>query len=427
VDLNKLRLKRPRYRTLEIAPKGTISSDSRILSISLKPDAKLDPLVYWVIGTTCALFLFDSLDLFTSSTTIRQLIIASINWGTLYQNFFPERFWTPVTSMWYHSTWEHLLGNMLALYISALWLSRVFDAKAWRLFFFIGGPLAGVAFVFTNTCLPADFAHWHGPLAAITGQANTPLAGASGGCFAMIGATLAAAVRYRIAGVKSWMQVSILFLLALPVLQFIFVDWGNAGIAGLAHQLALVFGFLLGLVPRLKSTVSILTSAPSAIVIDSVTVDDRNRLVVGTICAVTSDFDDQSDFLIKRQDYIGYNNSKPDYTLLGGNRPPDRASAVGVPLNLKLCRISSKAYRANLKRTSRAWIIFVIYIVGGAAVCQLVFAKYSAPNYPSIFVANLLFGLLIIAEFMITLRSTLRWEVPSKTPVPIEMPIGSWQ
>ena len=61
----------------------------------------------------------------------------------------------------------------------------------------------------------------------------------------MIGATLAAALRYRIAGVKSWMQVSLTFLLALPILQFIFVDWGNSGIAGLAHQLALVFGFLL--------------------------------------------------------------------------------------------------------------------------------------------------------------------------------------
>jgi membrane associated rhomboid family serine protease len=427
VDLTKLRSKRPRYRTLEIAPKGTISSDSRIVSISLKPDEKLDPLVYWVIGTACALFLFDSLDLFTSSTTIRKLIIDSINWGTLYQNFFPERFWTPVTSMWYHSTWEHLLGNMIAFYISALWLSRVFDAKVWRFFFFIGGPLAGVAFVFANTCLPADFAHWHGPLAAITGQANTPLAGASGGCFAMIGATLAAAVRYRIAGVKSWMQVSLTFLLALPVLQFIFVDWGNSGIAGLAHQLALVFGFLLGLLPRLRGTVSILTSAPSTIVIESVTVDDRNRLVVGAVCAVTSDFDDEGDFLVKRQDYIGYNNTKPSYKLIGGNRPPDRAPAVAVALNLKLCRVSSEAYKAILKRTSRAWIIFVIYIVGGAALCQLVFAKYSAANYPSIFVANLLFGLLIIAEFMLTLRSTLKWDAPSLAPLPTEMSIGSWQ
>ena len=433
LDSKKLRFKKHKYRTLEIAPLGTISSDSRVITVDLKPDATLDPLVNWCLGSITAVFLFLSLDSVTNSQTVRNWIIDSMNWGTLYLPFFPNRFWAPVTSMWFHGSWEHLFGNMVGFYVAALWLSRVYDSKAWRYFFFLGGPLAGIIFVYLNHCPPADFAHWHGSLAAITGEPNTPLAGASGGIFAMIGATLAAALRYRIVGIKSWMQVSVPFLLALPLLQFLFVDWGNSGIAGLAHELALVFGFILGLFPRLKGAVTIITSCPEAIGVDSVTVDDRYKQTVGACYYVLPLFDDEKDFLLKKQDFIGY-KSIPAYKLLGGKRPVEGAIGYVVPLHVVASKLPDEVYKNILLKTRRAWVTAAIYIVLISAVSQWLFAKYSAPNYPSIFLANILFGVIMMIESFLGLKIFLQWQPPQQAVVDgsprsgteFKLPLGSW-
>jgi hypothetical protein len=224
----------------------------------------------------------------------------------------------------------------------------------------------------------------------------------------MMGAALAAAVRYRIARVQSWMQIGLLPLILLPLMQFICVDLGNAGIAGLAHQLALAIGFVLGLLPRLNGPVTVITSRPEAIDVDSVTVDDLNKQVVGVVYRVSPQFDDDKDFLVKKQDYLGH-NTVPTYKLLGGKRPVAEAEGQIVPLNVMPVKLADEVYKKVLRAVVPMSIVIVLAL---SALSQALMSKYSSPLYPSIFVGTLVLGALILGATIYSARTILAWQRP---------------
>lgn len=412
-----------RNRTIAVLEANAVPEGSRLVRVKLTPDAPIDVLVYWVIVGITLVFAFDSLDTINNSPVIRQWIINSINWGALYAPWL-ERPWTPWTSEWFHGSWEHLFGNMTGLLIAAWLLTRAFSPTMWRVFFFLAGPLAGIAYVATNAVPAADFTKWMGPLAAITSQPNTPLAGASGGVFAMMGGALAACTRFRLARSPNWLQFSLLQLAMLPVVQFLFVDAGNEGIAGLAHETGLLFGFLIGLIPPAKGPISLLTSKPDSVGVVSVSVDDVNQQTTECVLYLTPESDPTQDFLIRKQDYLGF-HVKPVLKLIEGTRPTVGANAFAVPINVRLVRLSDAIYKQILKRILPTSLLIVTLVSG---VSQLLFGRYSSHVYPSVFIASFVYGVIVTWENVVRLRKRLDWNTSPEIepPKPIEIS-GRWE
>lgn len=393
-----------RNRTIAVRATSVVPADSRLLSVKLRPDTPIDVLIYWVIAGITVVFAFDSLDTINNSPVIRQWIINSINWGALYTPWL-ARPWTPWTSEWFHGSWEHLFGNMTGLFLAAWLLTRAFSPTMWRVFFFLAGPLAGIAFIATSTAPAADFTKWTGPIAAITAQPNTPLAGASGGVFAMMGGALAACLRFRLARSPNWLQFSLLQLAMLPVVQFLFVDAGNEGIAGLAHEVGLLFGFLIGLLPPAKGPIELLTSKPASVGVVSVNIDDVNQQTTECVLFLTPEFDELQDFVIRKQDYLGF-HAKPVLRLIAGTRPTMVAKAFPVPISVHLVRFTDAICKQILKRTLPTSLLIVTIVSG---VSQLLFARYSSPVYPSIFIASFVYGVIVTWENLSRLKARLDW------------------
>jgi membrane associated rhomboid family serine protease len=143
---------------------------------------------------------------------------------------FEGYIWTFVTYMFVHGGLSHILFNMLALFIFGTQVERYMGSRAFLLFYFITGALAGVF----------SFAVYY-----FTGSYRVVLMGASGAIFAV---ELAYAVFFPDSIIYLWgilplrAPVMVLGFTALELLSSVFSL--NQGVAHLTHLAGFGFAWL---------------------------------------------------------------------------------------------------------------------------------------------------------------------------------------
>jgi len=138
-----------------------------------------------------------------------------------------QSFWTPLSAMFMHSGWLHLLANMYFLWLFG---DNVEDRLN-----------RGVFLIFYLACGLAAFG-LHGLL---TPQPQLPIVGASGAISGVMGAYLVLYPRRQMYQVLWFIQfrISVVFYLLVWLgLQVLFSAWGGGGVAWFAH----IGGFAVG-------------------------------------------------------------------------------------------------------------------------------------------------------------------------------------
>jgi len=148
-----------------------------------------------------------------------------------------------ITSMFLHGSWDHILGNMLFLFIFGKNVEDAFGRLGYLAFYFAGG------FIATMTQTAATL------LFGTTADAHTPNLGASGAIAAVLGAyfvlypnsrvlTIFIIFPYRI---PAWIFLGLWFLYQLVEANFgIFAAKANGGgVAFFAHVGGFIFGFIV--------------------------------------------------------------------------------------------------------------------------------------------------------------------------------------
>lgn len=211
----------------------------RLLSAATASGAQV---TYALIALCCAVFLISPLSGFNPSYGTADTLLAAQagyfeRWGVI-----PSELWagsvhallTPLTALFVHGSWLHLLGNMLFLYVfGAMAEERM--GRAEFTFFYLGcGYLALLAY------------------AAAHADSDQTLVGASGAISAVLGAFLYLFPRARVTSLFPFLLFLPLRFPAWIVLIFWFVlQWMAArgagsgpGVAYLAHVVGFVCGFL---------------------------------------------------------------------------------------------------------------------------------------------------------------------------------------
>jgi len=136
------------------------------------------------------------------------------------------------TSVFLHGGWQHLLGNMLFLWIFGNALNDRFGHVAYLAFYLAGGVLAGVGYLLLS--------------------ARAPVLGASGAISAVTGAYLVLFPRVRVLVLMIFyfittLQVSSLLFVGLQVLYNVVMTLTGAGggVAYTAHVSGYVFGIAM--------------------------------------------------------------------------------------------------------------------------------------------------------------------------------------
>ena len=187
------------------------------------------------------------------------MVMTMLNKGFMYEHFalfYPTspffHWWQPVTHMFMHGGFWHILFNMYTLYIFGSVLERVWGARKFLIFYFVTG--LGAALVHTGVEW-LQMQHWIGLAAdgSIAAQASihalkmTPTVGASG---AIYGVLMGYAMLYPdsvltlifppISLKAKWF---VLIFAAIELLTG--VTGTGGGIAHFAHLGGLIFGFIL--------------------------------------------------------------------------------------------------------------------------------------------------------------------------------------
>lgn len=141
-------------------------------------------------------------------------------------------FWTPLTYMFLHGSWSHLLFNMVGLLTIGTAIERQYGLKRFLLIYFLGGILGGLGWVLFSGLTSA-----------------TPCVGASAGVLALVGAFVVKNPKLKLIvfiplpiPMPAW--VLAIFIFATNAIE-IFVKQTN--IAASAHLIGIVFGAILGL------------------------------------------------------------------------------------------------------------------------------------------------------------------------------------
>lgn len=141
-------------------------------------------------------------------------------------------FWTPLTYMFLHGSWSHLLFNMVGLLTIGTAIERQYGLKRFLLIYFLGGILGGLGWVLFSGLTSA-----------------TPCVGASAGVLALVGAFVVRNPKLKLIvfiplpiPMPAW--VLAIFIFATNAIE-IFVKQTN--IAASAHLIGIVFGAILGL------------------------------------------------------------------------------------------------------------------------------------------------------------------------------------
>jgi rhomboid-like protein len=159
--------------------------------------------------------------------------------------FYPAspffRWWQPVTHMFMHGGWWHIMFNMYSLVMFGMVVERVLGTKKYLIFYFLTG-LGAVAF---HTCVEWLEINYMG--GSITKAMYTPMVGASG---AIYGVLVAFAMLYPEAkltlifppitlNAKWWV------IIFIAIELFTGISGTQVGVAHFAHLGGALFGWLL--------------------------------------------------------------------------------------------------------------------------------------------------------------------------------------
>ncbi|WP_405711875.1 MULTISPECIES: rhomboid family intramembrane serine protease [unclassified Streptomyces] len=159
-------------------------------------------------------------------------------WGVIPGELWdgsPRALLTPLTALFVHGSWLHLLGNVLFLYVFGAMAEERMGRVGFTFFYVISGYLALVAY------------------AAAHATSDQTLVGASGAISAVLGAFLYLFPRARVTSLFPFLFFLPLRFPAWIVLVFWFaLQWlavqgagsGGPGVAYLAHVVGFALGFL---------------------------------------------------------------------------------------------------------------------------------------------------------------------------------------
>lgn len=157
-------------------------------------------------------------------------------WGVIPAELFegsPGSLVTPLTALFVHGSWVHLLGNMLFLYVFGVMTEERVGRVEYLLFYLVCGGLALLGYAIANA------------------SSEQTLVGASGAISAVLGAFLALFPRARVTSLLPFLFFLPLRFPAWVVLPFwLALQWTAArqapqgpGVAYLAHVVGFALGF----------------------------------------------------------------------------------------------------------------------------------------------------------------------------------------
>lgn len=170
----------------------------------------------WIIAINIVFFCF-------TSVMPQMKYYLSMN---VYYLIGRKMFWQPVSYMFTHGSFVHLLFNMFVLYQIGTAVERAIGSKEFLIFYFVTGILSGLLSLLVYL---------------LTGQWAVFLLGASG---AIYGLLLAYAVLFPKAKLFIWGIIPVSAPLLVIVYAFIELLSGMEGSSGVAHS-AHLFGILV--------------------------------------------------------------------------------------------------------------------------------------------------------------------------------------
>ncbi|HSX98070.1 MAG TPA: rhomboid family intramembrane serine protease, partial [Streptomyces sp.] len=135
------------------------------------------PVTYGLIAVCCAIFLIGpAAGLNPGYGTGDELLAAQRayfhRWGVVPVELFggtPRAALTPLTALFVHGSWLHLLGNMLFLFVFGAMAEERMGRVAFALFYVICGYLALVAYAAAHAGSPQSLVGASGAISAVLG------------------------------------------------------------------------------------------------------------------------------------------------------------------------------------------------------------------------------------------------------------------
>ncbi|MFF2732898.1 rhomboid family intramembrane serine protease [Streptomyces sp. NPDC058008] len=200
------------------------------------------PVTYGLMALCCAVFLISPLSGFHRSPGGADALLAAQagyfeRWGVIPSELLDGSAYaalTPLTALFVHGSWLHLLGNMLFLYVFGAMAEERMGRTEFALFYVVCGYVALVAYAVAHA------------------DSDQTLVGASGAISAVLGAFLYLFPRARVTSLFPFLFFLPLRFPAWIVLVFWFVlQWlaarsagSGPGVAYLAHVAGFAAGFL---------------------------------------------------------------------------------------------------------------------------------------------------------------------------------------
>jgi membrane associated rhomboid family serine protease len=145
--------------------------------------------------------------------------------------------WQLVTYMFLHGGFQHILFNMLALWMFGADLERIWGTRRFIQFYFVCGVGAGICVVILNYVLP-----WGNPLSATIGSSG-----------AIFGILLANAILFPDKTILFAFLIPIqmkYFVMIIGTIAFMSSFQANTGVSNFAHLGGMLFGYLWLRKPR---------------------------------------------------------------------------------------------------------------------------------------------------------------------------------
>lgn len=182
------------------------------------------PFRYTFFNATMAMIFINIAALFLIQVNPRSSLYLGLSWTGLKLHYF----WQPVTYLFVHGGWRHIIFNMIALFFFGIPVEKTVGSKEFLLFYFVCGILDGllcmVVYRFFGT--------------------NILLIGASGAIYAVL---LAYAVIFPRNVIYIWGILPVqapLLVLVYAAIEFMSQFMGRGGISHIAHLSGLLLAWL---------------------------------------------------------------------------------------------------------------------------------------------------------------------------------------
>ncbi|HYQ02938.1 MAG TPA: rhomboid family intramembrane serine protease [Polyangiaceae bacterium] len=157
-------------------------------------------------------------------------------WAFIAQDILSGEWWRMFSYFFVHANWLHLAMNLLGLWALGPFIERAFGRLRFSLIYLFSGFTGSVVYL----CLA-----WYQIAQPESGEPQV-LVGASGCIMGLLGATGAVVLRAWVKHRAPMAKQILLRLLVVVALQVTF-DYNTPQVAGLAHALGLLGGFIAGL------------------------------------------------------------------------------------------------------------------------------------------------------------------------------------